>query len=583
MQNLCLKLDQDVGYSRPAADFHQLAPSSPIRTKREAISSEPDTPIHRNTIHRPGSSLNDEGIAIPELKHGSEPSSDEAGIAARIDQSLKAGPTIANVENETDCETENVVDGTKSFGPEENFLRALVSFGAKEVIDSPRDAAAFHCLHTILVHLEKNFPLAAADRIHSQEDTVSLSIQCLLRCMALTDQSTSSGMMGWHEFGSNRMSDGIYSLSNQLASAFASRGQWKESGDVLRAMLLRCEQHLPLYHPITLAVLLDLAGVLAKLCKREQSQTLIIVATHRLGIYLEEVESSYFRDLNEAFNVDVADKSAFRIEKGCGSLSLLKAFVGEAERLSTRPMLSLFGPSHDVSITNGRLLADAFATLANCVSAGERLQGVPQSAETSAMYWRLAFIHYHRAFKVLTLSKGSENVSTVTVALSLARCLRQLGQPARALELLENVTQDDGCRSRRHPAANKCRARSNGGSRHTFTPHKRHEKRDYQERPIVTEIVSGLCFWSMAVLTLDNSPIAGLNRALRNLRLSKKWFKKALDVSHEENVSLRETCSAYLCTIDNEIKLLSDHGVSHNALPKLLHQYSFRGTRNEGR
>jgi hypothetical protein len=98
----------------------------------------------------------------------------------------------------------------------------------------------------------------------------------LLRSLSLSNQAMSVGMAGWLEYGSSelldRSIDRSFEVMENLACLHARQGRWMVAVDILRALVMKCEQHLPLYHPVTLVSMIDLAGALTEASQHEKAK-----------------------------------------------------------------------------------------------------------------------------------------------------------------------------------------------------------------------------------------------------------------------------------------------------------------------
>jgi hypothetical protein len=61
----------------------------------------------------------------------------------------------------------------------------------------------------------------------------------------------------------------------------------------LASLVVRCQQYLPLYHPITLPSLLDLAIAASMVGKTAFAERAVLRADERLSAYLSEMEHNY--------------------------------------------------------------------------------------------------------------------------------------------------------------------------------------------------------------------------------------------------------------------------------------------------
>jgi hypothetical protein len=78
-----------------------------------------------------------------------------------------------------------------------------------------------------------------------------------------------------------------------LAYDFGLHNQWGDAECVLLALVVRCEQYLPLYHPTTLTSLLDLAIAASMVEKTAFAERAVSRAAKRLSAYLSEMAHNY--------------------------------------------------------------------------------------------------------------------------------------------------------------------------------------------------------------------------------------------------------------------------------------------------
>jgi len=334
-------------------------------------------------------------------------------------------------------------------------------------------------------------------------------------------------------------------LLQQLACNMGRTKEWVRASDVLSALVLRCEQHLPLCHPTTLCAMLDLAGALTESDRVEIATSVLGKVIDMLSSFLSDLESLFFDQCYaRAFYEDNPNQVVF-FDENVDAVSMMQAFTSNLRTNLSREFLKILGPNHRISLLNHSLVGDACSVLGNCLSAGEKtIETNPRSTSAdhggnngSGYFWALAFSHYELALKGWTKVESLSHPNAASAAYSVARCLRELGKLDQALKILETLascleqkldlelmaaktgTKEPESYSQRPTAPT---------SNLSFLPrHKRHVS-----SPQITyrqEQTSVLCFWMMAVLTVEHSPDErGRSRALSLLHTASMTLQRAL-------------------------------------------------------
>ncbi len=257
-------------------------------------------------------------------------------------------------------------------------------------------------------------------------------------------------MIGWLQYGSSTFLDRTarrpLDIIGRLAYHHAIRKDWQVAEDLMRTFVLRCEQHLPLYHPVTLSAMLDLASTCVSSSEHVLARHLLDQISKRLSFYLNEQESAYF-DYQASLRRNGVDV-AFQPLTGADHVSMLRSFTSLFEELLDRDYAQLFGGENEVLLINHCLVGDSFSVLANCLQSSETSRENKRKSLLccdSITYWSTAFRHYRLAFEGWT-RKGFDlshpNVSGV--ACSMARCLRELGETEKACLVLTSVVVATG-------------------------------------------------------------------------------------------------------------------------------------------
>jgi hypothetical protein len=478
----------------------------------------------------------------------------------------------------------------------EHVLSAIRSYAMEMAASNPRDIPTFYCLHFLVV-VEGGFfsnksstlsdflgnvadlsiwPLFAPrdfvptstkqdnEKARGQPSPdsskiLSLSKECLLRCLSIANQGTSVGMTGWLEYGAGtsfgRIAGRPFETLHQLACSFAWSNDWKGAIDVLGSLVARCEQHLPLYHPTTISAMLDLAGAAKIVANHVLERKMLGCVVERLVFYLSEKERFFFTRYGISSKTATSDAVVVRrFDNGIDGISMLRSFVEVLERNLSRDFLHVLeevykGGSVDIKLVNHCLLADALSVTANCVSVSETLFGSSRdSSARSRCYWQWAYKHYETAFKGWTNNnRSSSDENVVSAAYGLARCLRELGKRHVSVQILSSVVSALDSRDK-GPAKDhqKAYGQEEGGAINqkddvhygapsiSFLPHRKTasvgffsaENRQGRGK---REISMALCLWLMSVLSVEENPNErGRVRALSLLHAASETLQNVL-------------------------------------------------------
>jgi hypothetical protein len=382
------------------------------------------------------------------------------------------------------------------------------------------------------------------------KSSIATSKDCLLRCLAVANQGTAAGMIGWLEYGADnsygRIASSPFSALEELAYAFASVGNWHLAVDVLRAQVSKCDQHLPLYHPCTLAAMIHLSGAERVAGHSVMAMRSLGEAAARLSFYLVEQESQVFLKFRGPSENIVIGSTAEVIQFqpiDLDALSMLQAFVRAFEVQVSGRFLNIVGIDgagnpNDIFHACQSFRADAFSVLANCLAARETQLGltIEDKRRTSKMYWRAAYKRYEAAFKGLLLSQRKlTDDSVVSAAHGMARCLRELSQRSKALHILSSIISAFGRTEEGKPEphgklgqASMTFLPGQGGAAGRFSL-----PNPLQPRERNIELMA-LCLWTMALYSVEENK-------------SERGRMRALSLLHSAAEALRITVYATNC------------------------------------
>jgi hypothetical protein len=457
------------------------------------------------------------------------------------------------------------------FQVDEDLLTALMEVGVVEASTNPRDLSSFYCLHLLAQFKiqstlmsndgeETGGPSADADDEPALNDILALSRQCLLRSLAITNQATSIGMVGWLEYGSSdpleRAMDLPFDVLQKLACNYAVCGDWTGAIDVLSALVLRCEKQLPSHHPTTLSSLIDLAAA-TMMASHTFAKGILGSVADRLSLYLSEQETAYFDTIRKRLAFENAMERVFQLECSVDPISMLKAFVNLFQRQLSREFLSLIGPDHPVALANKSFVGDALAVLANCLTTDERtlVETKDGNGDSGKNYfWSLAYKHYYDAFKGWVRLHSLSHPNAASAVFSIARCLRELGRLDKALQVLnslahslgwsESITRSDDEDNRsfsRHAVFSFLPPNWHGSGDNRMSLRNQFECSQHQ--------TYAMCLWMMAVFTVEQSrDERGRIRALSLLHGSSEALQRALvQIGDHDQASRSVSIEMYNC------------------------------------
>lgn len=457
----------------------------------------------------------------------------------------------------------------------ESIILAILECATSAASENPRDLASFFCLHMLFISFLRDAKISSPktkDGPIKEAELFEYSRRCLLRCFMLCCQATSLGMTGWLEYGENdpivRLEEGPANMLNLIADSFAQELKWREAQTVLQSLFLKYERELPSYHPLRIESIFNLASVAFVNGNASFAAKLISKATDAVSRRLVELESSILSFTQSYSSSNPRNMPLFRAEGLGSALVALGWYVSYLQEVTETMVSTHHYNSSGVIFMQQSLVADGFAVLANCKAAVRAKLGSRSSGETVSgrYYWKLALTYYHKAFKGLSASKGFEDHHVCGAAFGMARCLRELGEHQKALELLSTVVaalettpaspiaskaaiqplslQHFGGEKKRDPFLSqvlRLQSRAQGG-----------------EPQIQHHVTVALCLWQMSVLSVDGSPDEkGRTRAFGLLHAASVSMQLALRELSDTDGMIQTTCIDILGKIENEAKKIS--------------------------
>ena len=454
----------------------------------------------------------------------------------------------------------------------------LVFTAEDELKKFPRDIALYSCLGAVMM---------MRYMINGEDSALYPYLDTLDKSLELANQASAVGMVGWLENESSSSLDRMLERSLEIladkAAFYGSVGNWRSARNILWSLLLRCEQHLPLYHPITLSVMLDLAAAMLETKEDKTAERIVQRANQRLAIYLVEQEERVIKGM------DVNEKNGNRVKFHnsivTNTLSMLEAFVVKMKRLEKRTMMYNLEMNHPIRLIYSCFLADSLTVLANCVGLDQiRFDNRLDSAKSQECctaneslhtmgkrenLWSIAGEYYRKALAGWMHVYGIRHPNVPSCSCGLARCLRELGRRDEAIIILSSAV---GAWRGKSPLTDQHLGDSkikNGTTKisqwNIFTnpsdcnTDKTHYDQIVSKLNLATEEGLAMCLWWMAVYFVESNPNErGRIRALSLLQASSESLqlvvKKKSSQKGESNGLMK--FSGLLEIIESEAKKL---------------------------
>lgn len=464
-----------------------------------------------------------------------------------------------------------------------DILLAILQCGSNDISQNPRDFASYWCVYALFCFVLKIENEESISTIREEKPYIlDYARQCLLQCLTISNQSISTGMTGWFEYGSSSEIDlsrgRPFSILQKLAYDYASDQRWTEAESLCRSLVICCEQHLPLHHPTTLTSLLDLSISSAMIGNQSFADRILNRAAERLSKYLFGMENLYTSHLSKARSCDKPGQAILRIEHGRDAIFELHAFASLLQKQLNRDMVSLIGMDNEVVVANQCFVADTLSVLANCTAAAHFFLGSTsdKSDDCGRSYWRMAYRHYELCYNSLAASKELDDPFVVRSLYGVARCLREFGEIENALKLLsfvvsfksnvegtpmpnpsdrpptvtieESKGEDDGIANKHSSLAPRFLPISTWSNSGAYT------------NRISKSMSSALCLWLMSILSVDaKRDEEGRERAFGYLHAASLLLQASLhNASDTSDDSTRAMCLRFLSMIEDEAEQISE-------------------------
>ena len=488
-----------------------------------------------------------------------------------------------------------------------NQILAVFNAGVEDAMSNPRDLASFCCLYLLATRIRETRYAEPTDdgrvqakSIIDEYDLSTVSEKFLLRSLAIGNQATSVGMVGWLEYGSSNPLDRTASIlcdvQHKMACFMAEQNDWSKAIGVLSALVLRCRRQLSPFHPKTLCAMLDLAGAFGEIGDERSASLVLRRVQDAVKSFLSAFENLQFCHSSQNIDSDSHFHKVVVNDDCIDSIHVLRQFAVGFQRELCRDFLDCLGRGHPTALWSHSLTADSLSVLSNCLRMKE--DGPEQTVDVnhddirgSAYYSALAYRHYKISFSGWTKKEGLSGLNAASAALSLSRHLREMDKLSQAMKILEAVAScfekevDALIKHERTPGKSD-NARNTGvvttqagGSLESrtrsevvhFLPLTASNRvpsllsKSRRARIPVPSIgasfqreqLSVACLWMMAVLTMEQSgdDERGRYRALSLLHTASSSMKRVLQDEGLDDDTRTVCLDIYRC-IDDEARLL---------------------------
>lgn len=314
----------------------------------------------------------------------------------------------------------------------------LVNSACKDIEATPHDIALYICLHRIY---------RDRYRITKLDFDRDNALKALSTCIEIIDSSNAKGMVGWLGYGKSNLLDRSLNIPfethSELASFYAAAKEWKSVYRVLASLVLRCEHNLPLYHPNTIAALLDLAAASSENGDSSKAVKFSARARSRLKFYLDEQEQACAKIL-QMNSIQMENKKASVLRHfGLDHVQMMRAFVTHMNMLVNRKFLAMLHKNHPMKLLFLRLVGDSFSSFATILrNASHSLDNMEHEAielrSESHTAWMMAGKYYKRALEGCAKDSNIYHADILSLCSCFAHSLKQLGRLSQAVKLLSS-------------------------------------------------------------------------------------------------------------------------------------------------
>lgn len=392
----------------------------------------------------------------------------------------------------------------------------LVNSACKNIEEAPHDISLYICLHRIY---KERFHITKFDFDRDN------AVKAMSTCIEIIDSSNAKGMVGWLGYGkSNALDRSLnrsYETHSELASFYSEAKEWNTVYNVQASLLLRCEQQLPLYHPNTIAALLDLAAASIENGETSKAAKFSSRAMHRLKLYLDEQELACTKML------DICNKQSSQFinvavlrQFGFDHLEMMRAFVSSMNNLVNRQFSTTLQKNHQMTLLFLRLVGDSFSSFATILqnashSLHKKEHEVMELRSESLTAWMMAGKYYKIVLEAGARENDIYHPDVLSACSCFAHCLKQLGRLTQALKILSSILNSflDTARKRSQLV--------NGSSVYSTLNYE-------AKRCIIT------CVWQMAMYTAEYKKDGeGLLEAIELLNIAINFLVHSFQSSEE--------------------------------------------------
>ena len=324
------------------------------------------------------------------------------------------------------------------------FSDFVLKFSCRSIEKVPHDITFYICLHYIYCarYKETRSPF---DRDNA--------INALSTCLEIINNSNAVGMVGWLGIGDTHHLDRCLELPfetmSSLAAFYCECNDLDSASKTLRSMILRCENYLPLYHPITIAALLDLSAVLLEKRQTDEFRRFSTRAKNRLYMYTDEQEEACTnlhlmrKNGGDGAKDDLDDPTEYYKLCGLDHVAMFKTFCHIMEEQCSRKLLKVLKRNNPVIALYSCFVGDAYSSLASSLTVvasntkNRNAAKVHQSESKTA--WTFAAKHYKKALVRWTKLNGTFDPDTISTTCSFARALNKIHKTKDAIALLSSI------------------------------------------------------------------------------------------------------------------------------------------------
>jgi hypothetical protein len=459
-----------------------------------------------------------------------------------------------------------------------DLLEYALKNASMDISARPHDASLYLCIHDLYV---ERFL-----RTKSEADKKNAE-KAILRSIEMIENANAIGMVGWVGYGKRHVLDRAlerpFETQSNLASFYGLTNNWNASVSVLRSLILRCDQHLPLYHPITITTLVDLAAALLENGESDLAFKFCRRARDRLLMYLHEQDEACSRmqtmRKSSSTDHDRSQNEEYYKLVGLDHLDMLKVFAKNMNDLLSRKMMSVQRWCHPMRLLFFCFVGDSFSVLASNISReSDKLRDSQAQSEycaESESTWTMAGKYYKQALRGWAKIKEPNHPDIMSTACSLARCLSELGRKREALRLLSSIVES----AKRALDVEQTSSQEDGVTTCGISPAPSSDLEKKPNQRYTTNTVETLvvCVWSMAVYTMEDRPNEeGRVRAMGFLKSGIEILEK-----HGAKINKSERASQLLVLFKDEFnrmfegKRIGDSSSSKHASTKHRTPLSF--------